>query len=172
MNAVQRFFWGHLAAAALALAGGYALAGMWGPAGTFLALGVVWAAAQRRGGASGAGGIGGLMMVTFILAGAGGILAGIPGWLGILAVVAALGAWDLDHLLRRLAVAGRVDYASGLARAHLRRLALVEGAGFLAGLAAVVIRGRLPFWLEALLALLAVLGLSRVIQFVRSQAEE
>jgi hypothetical protein len=64
-----------------------------------------------------------------------------------------------------------VDYATGIGRAHLRRLLIVEGAGFGVGLIAVSARLGLPFWWEVLLVALVIIGIGSLIEFVRKQVE-
>ena len=173
MKRIQQIFNAHLLIAVAALAGGYALAGAWLGALIFLVLGGLWFAVQLRA-SSGARAVGvaSLMLFLFLPGCAVGMWLGVPGWLALIAAVAALGAWDLDHFLQRLSSAARVELGSGLGRAHLLRLASVEGVGLLAGLAALMVRARLPFWWEVLLVILAVAGISRLISLVRRQVEE
>ena len=49
---------------------------------------------------------------------------------------------------------------------------MVEGIGYLTGLTAITIRLQIPFWWEALLVFLAVIGISQVVQFVKKQSEK
>ncbi len=168
MITVRRLFWAHMLAAVAALAIGYALAGIIISALIFVFLGATWFTTQQRGGA----GLEGLLLFIFIVAAAIGLWLGVPGWLLLIAVVATLGAWDLDHFLERLSGEERVDFDTGLGREHLRRLGLVEGVGLVSGLFALSARMKIPFWWEALLIALAVIGIRVVIWFVRKQMEK
>jgi len=168
MTNIRRVFLAHLAVAVGGLAAGYAIEGQWIIACVFLLLGGLWLLANRRG----VPGLGGLLMYVYLLALAAGFWLGIPGLLALLASVGALGAWDLGHFMHRLSAAEHVEFESGLGSAHLRRLAAVEGLGFLAGLLAINVRLVLPFWWVVLLVALAVMGLTRLVDFVRKQFED
>lgn len=167
MKRIRLVFLAHLAAATAGLAAGYLIKGQWTAAAVFTLLGGLWYAAQRRD----VPGLGGLLMYMYLLALAYGLWLGVPGPLTLLAGTAALGAWDLGHFLHRLSGADRIDFDTGLGKAHIRRLLVVEGLGFAAGLAAVSVRMGLPFWWEVLLVALVVIGVSRLLDFVRKEAE-
>ena len=167
MKTIYRFFLGHLLVAVAALAAAFAIPDAW-----WFSLGVVffgglWFAANRRG----VGGLGSLLLFAFLLSATVGFLIGAPAALLLLTALGALGAWDLDQFLNRLRSVERVEYESGLGRDHLRRLLLVEGIGLLAGGLALTVRFALAFWWIVLLALLAVIGISRVVAFVRKETE-
>lgn len=163
MKAIQRFYWAHLLVAVSILAAGYALAGLWVVSLAILAAGGVWLVAQRGGAAR----LAGLFLYGLFAAAGLGTWLGIPAWLAVIACVAAVGAWDLDHFLQRLNTVERVDYHTGVGRAHLRRLAVVEALGCLAGVLASVIHLRLAFIWEVLLAALAVAGIAGIIRYMR-----
>jgi hypothetical protein len=165
---IQRLFWLHVLVATGSLAAAFSLAGEWPAAVLFLLILGLWLAAQVRG----ARAVGSGFLFILALGSAAALWLRAPGWLPLLAVVAALGAWDLDHYLRRLNAVKRVAFETGLARAHLLRLALVEAAGFLAGWAALTVQLRLPFWWEVLLVIIALAGIGRLITYTRSQAED
>lgn len=167
MKTIARFFWAHLLLAVATLAIAYALVGGWMFSIILIVLGGVWLAAQVRG----AHGLGGFLLLLFLVAAAMNFWMGGPGWLLLFAVVTSLGAWDLNHFLQRLGEVDRVEFASGLGRSHLRRLALVEGIGLLAGLVALTVKIELQFGWVALLVLLVVFAISRVIAFVRHATE-
>jgi hypothetical protein len=124
--------------------------------------------AQQRNGS----GLEGVLLYLFFIAGAVGLWVGIPGWFSLIAAVATLGAWDLDHFLQRLNAVERVEFESGLGREHLRRLGMVEGLGLLVGLLALTSHLTISFWWEALLLLLAIIGIRQLILFVRKQMGE
>ncbi|MBN1484825.1 MAG: hypothetical protein JXA37_08895 [Chloroflexia bacterium] len=108
------------------------------------------------------GWVGTAILLVFILAAAGGLLLNLgPGWM-LLGLVAALVAWDLDHLSRRLHGA-ETETRRMLERAHILRLLPVVTAGLFLGGAAMVLRVRFGFGLALLLGLLLVVGLSRVL---------
>lgn len=168
MNLILRIFWAQMLVGVAALAVGYAAAGHIFVSLIFVFLGSVWFTSQQQKGS----GLEGILLTLFFMAGGIGFWLGAPGGLMLVAGVATLGAWDLDHFLQRLSIVERVDYDTGLGREHLRRLGMVEGLGLLAGLLALTSRITLSFWWEVLLALLAVLGIRAVIRFVRKQMGE
>lgn len=168
MTIIQRLFWANLLVGVGALAAGYAITGHLVLTLVFVILGAIWFMSQQRV----EHGLGGLMLSVYCLAGGLGIWFNAPGWLMLIALVAVLGAWDLDNFLQRLGVAERVEFDTGLGREHLRRLAMVEGLGFLAGLIALTAQIHIPFWWVALLVFLAVIGISRIVAYVRKQTEE
>ncbi len=167
MNTIERFFWGHMLAAVAALSIAFAMRG-WGfcSLGTVL-LGAIWLVMQQRK----SWGWEGIMLFALVIGAAVALYLGAPAWLMLLATAAALGAWDLYSFLLRLSISERVEFASGLGRDHLRRLILVELVGVLAGLAALTFRAQVPFWWEALLVLLAVIGISAIIVRIRKETE-
>lgn len=68
-----------------------------------------------------------------------------PSTLALLALVLLLGAWDLNHLSRKVAqLATGVD-VEGYIQRHLYRLAMVLGAGFALGWISMRVRFTLPF---------------------------
>lgn len=168
MKTIRRVFLAHLAVAAVGLSAGYVIQGYWGAASVFLLLGGLWYFAQRRG----APGLGGLLLYVYLLALAYGLWLGVPGLLALLSGTAALGAWDLGHFLHRLTGAERIEFETGLGKAHMQRLLVVEGLGFAAGLAALYVQLGLSFWWVVLLVALVVLGISRLVDFVRKQVED
>ena len=88
------------------------------------------------------------------------------GWM-LLALVAALTAWDLDHLGRRLQSAGSEEQSRSLERRHLQRLLAVDAVGLLLAILALEIEFRLRLTVALLLGLLAVVGLSQVVGLLR-----
>jgi hypothetical protein len=86
----------------------------------------------------------------------------------LVGVVLALVAWDLDRFLGRMRAAGRIKDV-GLERHHLWRLLIVAGTGLFLGAVALSVKIRLGFAVVFMLALLAVLGLSRVVGFLRRE---
>ncbi len=168
MTTIQRVFWVQMLAAVASLAVGYAVAGKLIGSLIIVLLGAMWFSAQQRRGS----GLEGVFLVIFLLAGGAGFWLGVPGWIALIATVATLGAWDLDHFLQRLNVVERVEFDTGLGREHFRRLAVVQGLGLFIGLLALFVHLRIAFWWEALLVLLAVIGIRQLVHFVRKQMEE
>jgi hypothetical protein len=150
-----------LSASLLAL--GFALHDLWAGTAAVLAAGALWLLAQWRAQrwASPAG------LVAQAVAGAVAMLLGVGGGWPLLAIVAALVAWDLDQFAQRMQEAGRVDDAPGQERLHTRRLLIVAGLGGLLGLAALSLQVRLSFGLALLMAVVMMLCLSLVIGYMR-----
>ena len=145
------------------LACGFALHDQWVGTAVVLAAGALWLLAQWRAlpWASPAG------LVAQGIAAAVAMLLGVGGVWPVLALVAALVAWDLDQFSQRMRAAGRVDDALGQERRHIRRILIVAGLGGLLGLAALSLQVRLSFGLALLLAVVMMLCLSLVIGYVR-----
>lgn len=98
-----------------------------------------------------------------------GVLLGLSQIWMVVAVVAALSAWDLDYFSRRLRTARRVENASALEMRHLFRLALVDGAAILFAGTALLARVNFSFGIAFLAGLLAIYGLSRLIGYLRQE---
>ena len=154
-----------LAASTLGL--GYALNGLWGGTVLALAVGTLWLIGQRYGW----GWVAFVSLALFVgMAAAGLDLRWGAGW-ALLGVVAALSAWDLDHLAQRLRYAGQVSDVRRLERQHLWRLLSVDGLGVSFAAVALGIRIELGFGLALILGLLAIVGLSQALQFLRRESD-
>ena len=146
--------------ATFVLALGYIGQSLWAGVGIVVAIGLLWLAGDWRGWD---------WVAEPCLAGWVGLAAFgawwgvISGWM-LLGVVAALAAWDLSHFAARLRDAGALTPPAELTRAHLRRLAIVAGAGLLLGGIALGIRVELTFGWAILAAALAIIGLSRLLR--------
>ncbi len=149
--------------ATLLLALGYAFSGRGVLAAGMIVLGVVWALWQYRGG--GWASPSGLGLV--VAAAAAGLWMGVGGEWMLGAVVAALGAWDLDQFERRLAEAGRVEGRPEMERRHLLRLGIALLLGLLLGTVALQGQLRFSFLAGLLLAALATLGIGELIVYLR-----
>jgi hypothetical protein len=146
---------------------GYALNGLWGGAVLALAIGLLWLVGQRYG----KGWVASVALIVFAgMAGVGLQLRWGTGW-ALFGMVAALSAWDLGHFAQRLRFAGQVEDVCGLERQHLRRLLIVDGLGLLFASIALVIRVELGFGLALALGLLAVVGLSQALRFLRRESD-
>lgn len=130
------------------MAGGIIVAGLIAP----LAAGL-WLLAVLAGRPPAAATLGWL----FCSAAAGiGVSMGLQPALMLIALVAALGAWDIIHFEQRLNAAARVDDAALLERRHLRALALVAAAGLAFSAAALLVRVDLGFGLAGGVAIAVV----------------
>jgi hypothetical protein len=89
----------------------------------------------------------------------------------LLGMIAALATWDLDSFLQRLEGAERVDQRNDLERRHLQRLLIVEGAGIFLAFAGLSSDVSFGFGSALLLGLLAIVGLSRTIGFLRRESD-
>ena len=163
----ERLLWASIGLAAGALALGYGLAGLENGALAAVVPGGLWAVGQWRR-------LVWVAPVGFVsTAGisAAGLLLGVGvGWM-LVAVVAALSAWDLDAFARRLRNAARVANRDDLEGQHLLRLLVVDGLGLALAAAALGVRLRLGFGLVVLLGILVILGLSRTISLLRHESD-
>jgi hypothetical protein len=135
-----------------------------------------------------------LGLVGFCGLAADGVVQGLAGWLGLLAVLLALAGWDLSRFERRLAEAAPVSAAplppaaedeapappeavvsaeepaaspaARMQRTHLTRLGLALGGGLLLGGAALLVRIPLEFGAALAVGLVAIIALSRVVRGV------
>lgn len=115
-----------------------------------------------------------LALVGFAGLAALGLRLGLgAGWM-LLVVVAALCTWDLEHLEERLshpAYAGSEARRRATEKEHLARLLAVAAVGLLLGTAGLLAQARITFLPALLLSLLALLGLSWVVSFLRVWSE-
>lgn len=154
-----------LSAGAFALAS--ALSGLWFLALPIPVLGVTWLAGQRRGWKW----ISSLGLVLGTLVAAGGLLLGLDaGWM-LAGLVAALAAWDLDHFSHTVESVPRVEGARSLERRHVQRLLAAVGLGALLAAVAQGVDVTLSFGFILLLGLVAILGLSQAVAFLRSESD-
>jgi hypothetical protein len=97
-----------------------------------------------------------------------GSQAGVA-WLALLAVIAALCAWDLDGLARRLSRFAYMGDQARRERQHLGRLLAVAALSLLLGGTALALDLSLSFLPAFLLSLLVVLGLSWAAFLLRTE---
>ena len=145
--------------AVLALGIGYLLGGRWVGALVVAGIGGVWLLVHLLGDRP-TGNL--LAWLCFTAVAVFGMLIGLPAMLMLVAVVAALCAWDIAHYEQRHDEVERVDGSDVLDRAHLTRLALTAAGGLALGAIALVIRVDLGFGLALALAILAVILLQLV----------
>ena len=92
------------------------------------------------------------------------------GWM-LVGVVAALSAWDLDHFVQRLNGVGRVTKVRDLEQRHLQRLLIVDVSGLMLSVVALGIKVEFGLVTAMLLGLLVILGLSRMVGFLRREGD-
>ncbi|MEW5938864.1 MAG: hypothetical protein AB1750_04325 [Chloroflexota bacterium] len=111
-----------------------------------------------------------------------GLLAGVAAaayglWLDLSAgwmlagAVGALFAWDLSEFSHRVRLSDLDDDVRGLERRHLLRLTLVAGAGFAFALIGMFTSLKFSFEWTAFLALLAALGVTQLVSWMRRGGE-
>jgi hypothetical protein len=150
-----------------AFALGCVLGGLWFAVLPVLVVGGTWMAGMGRGWSW----ISSLGLVFSAIAAAAGLLVGLgAGWM-LAGLVAALAAWDLHHFSHTLEEIPRVEGMRSLERRHLQRLLIAVGLGVLLTVAALEIDVTFSFGLVLLLGLVAILGLSQAVAFLRSESD-
>ena len=166
MKWIERAFLIHLLITTGTLAIGFAAGGALTLAFFTVLLGGLWFFANLRG-------VRGLETPLLLLAALGAAATfyfiPMPPVAALLAVVAALGTWDLDFFLQRLRMVERLDNDALLGRDHLRRLGIAEGAGLLLGLLALSIQLRMGVGMILLAILFAAIGISFAIRYLRDE---
>ena len=143
-------------------------ASLWVPAAVVILLGIVWIGAYISGRGP---------WITWAMTGLFTAAAAVGAWLELRAfllvvgLTAAVSAWDLDHHRRNMENADLVERRTLVDQRHVRRLAVVDAISLIAALAALRVRIRLSFSVAILLGLVALIGLSRVMTFLRSEDE-
>lgn len=107
-----------------------------------------------------------LLVLYTGLSAAGFYLDVAPAWL-VLGALAALIAWDQEHLALRMKNAGEIKDLAKLVKNHLARLGWVSLASLLLVWLTFLIQVEFTFGAAVLLAVLAVLGLSQGIGYLR-----
>lgn len=128
-----------------------------------LFLGVFWLYAVWKGWVwASTGGV--LLLVT--LAGFGLWIELSTGWM-IAGALGGLLAWDLSEFMRRIEFAPDAEDLPGMERRHVARLTLVAFLGLLLASIAMLVRVEFTFEWMMLLALVAVLGLTQLVAWLR-----
>jgi hypothetical protein len=154
-----------LAAGAFAL--GCVQGGLWFVALPVLIVGMIWLAGRGRGWSW----ISSLGLALSAVAAAVGLLAGLgAGWM-LAGLVASLAAWDLHHFSHTLEGVPRVDGVRSLERRHLQRLLIAVGLGVLLAAVALGVDATFSFGFVLLLGLVAVLGLSQAVAYLRAESD-
>jgi hypothetical protein len=150
-----------------AFALGYALGGLWAWTPFIMALGLLWLLGRWRGW----GWMASLELVLFAGVAAGGLWQELAAGCLLFGMGAALAAWDLDYFAQRLKSVGYIERAHDLERCHLQRLLVVEGLGMLLAAVALGTKVKFGFATACLLGLIAVLGLSQAVGFLRHESD-
>ncbi len=154
-----------LSASVLAL--GCGLNGLWTWVEFVVAVGSLWLLGRWRGW----GWMAFVGLASFVGAAAAALWLGVGAGWTLFGVTAALSAWDLDHFAQRLSRVEQTDGTRALERRHLERLLIVDGLGLLLGAVALGIKIEFGFGAALLLGLIAVLGLSQAIGFLRRESD-
>jgi hypothetical protein len=153
--------------ATLGLVIGYALSILWIWVALIVALGLFWLVGQWRGWRP----VATLVAIFFIFATAFGVWQGVSaGWM-LFSIVTTLVAWDLSLFVHRLEQARRIAAERELKQIHLQRLLGVAGLGFLFGGITLRLQFELNLGWGIFLGLLAIVGLSRIIGFLRRESD-
>ena len=106
------------------------------------------------------------LLISVSLAGFGLWINLSPGWM-ISGALGALLAWDLTDFMRRLRFAPLLDDLRALERRHLTRLTIVALVGVLLASIAMLVRLEFTFEWIMVLTLVAVLGVSQLVAWLR-----
>jgi len=156
--------------AALALTSAYGLDAVWIPAGAILFLATLWLAGQSIKGTAYRGWMSWVVVGLFIVVAVAGAWLDLSPLLLTIGLTATVSAWDLDYFARQLNGVDRVVESRKLTRRHLQRLLIVDGVGLLIAVLALNVQIRLSFAPALGLGLIALLGLIRVIDFMRRKS--
>jgi drug/metabolite transporter (DMT)-like permease len=86
----------------------------------------------------------------------------------VLAISAAVAAWDLDHFSRRIQAQPPVRAFDRMQKYHIKQLAFVIGIGIALAQAILLIQITLNFWVIFVLTLIVIISLTRVLVIIRS----
>ena len=150
-----------------ALAAGYALAGWSIASGLPAAIGALWLVFRKRNSTR----VGDIGLIAATGAAAVGVMLDAGAAWMLVGLVAALTAWDLEAFGRWLQDCPIADEARALQRTHLQRLLVADLLGLGLGLLALQLRMRLRLAVLVLLGAVLAIGLSRVVRYLRRQAE-
>ena len=111
-----------------------------------------------------------VMFTLFIGASAIGLWLNLSQWSILLSMVGTISAWDLDHFTQRMRYAGLVVERPNLEKYHIKRLFVVNFFGLSLSVIALNVEVKLGFGTILLLGMIAVLGLSQVIIFLKGKS--
>jgi hypothetical protein len=164
---LSRLIIGSIVLTTLALAVSFALASYWLVVIICICAGGGWLVAALRNWPSAPT----LGLLTTVAATVYGNFEGVslPGLL--IALVAALAAWDTGTCAGRLRATPELAFADDLVRAHVQRLLIVVAVGLLVGSLALLLRVSLSFGWALMLATLAIIGLVRALRFFQRESD-
>ena len=153
-----------IAAAALSLIGLYAAAGMIRPAVLALGLGSLWIGLEYRQPQT----LASVLLVSLVALVAWAGLSGLSAPVLLFSLSTGLAAWDLSRFRLRVMEDSQDEIPPALEIAHLRKLAIIVSAGFLAALLPLLIRIPANFIVFALIFFVATVLLRRAVVQLRS----
>ena len=160
---IDVFFYLSLATAVIAWGGGYALSGLWLWIAAPVLMGLIWLYGWLRNYHP----MTTVGLVGFTIGAALGALYELPPMLCLVSLLAAVTAWDLDYFNRRLGKQKSSAETQALERNHLLRLLVVWLIAVpLAGMT-LLVNLKLSLWAAILVAIVAALGLNRMIKHQR-----
>lgn len=160
----RKLWYVSLGCATCALVAGYAIGGFWIWTLPILGFAALWLFGQPKW-------ITSLELLLFVGLAAIGLWQKLAPGLMLLGILAALASWDIENFQQRVEGVERVDHRDDLERKYLQRLLIIEGSGALLAVAAMSLTVTFSFGSALLLGLLAVVGLSRTIGFLRRESD-
>lgn len=153
--------------ATLILAVGHALNALWYVAIMIIAVGLLWLIGQRRG----LNWTASLGFAFFVAAIIYGNLQGISLLWLLPGILITLAAWDLSHFSQYLGSVEDVRKETNLRWHHFLRLGIIIGLGSFLSISAISFETELYFVWAILLGLLAIIGLSQTVRFLRQESD-
>jgi hypothetical protein len=166
MKLIRRILILSIVFAAFSVAIGYGMGSLWLVAPVFLIAGGGWVFFEWKGWDWPSS----IFLLGFVAACIFGMMLLLSPLIMLLGVLAALIAWDLDHITRRLKGVHEECMAECMAKQHLMRLALVNGCGLVLALAALLIRTQISFMGAIALAVLVIVGIGITVGYLRRTA--
>ncbi|HEY3290460.1 MAG TPA: hypothetical protein VGK87_10060 [Anaerolineae bacterium] len=161
MKRTTYLLFGCVIAVVAAIGVGYGLIGSWVGGAFAIGFGGVWLLTHLSGYHPA---VAVLMWLCLTGIAAIGIVLGLSSALMLIAVVAALCAWDIAHYEQQFDAVSRIDNSDALDRAHYMRLALTALISLALGAVALLIRVNLSFALALVIALMAVILLGQLVR--------
>jgi len=163
----KRFLTLAIITAALSLAVGFVLAGIYWGLPVILMIAALWLTGERRGW-HWAGNVG---LLLFIILTIMGLMLKIFAFSGMVTAGAALIGWEISHFNQYLAGVNKVINEPAIERKHQQRILTVAGAGLITAAIAATIQVNFGFGMALLLGLVAIAGLSLAIGFLRRESD-
>lgn len=163
MTTIERLYLGAIAIAALILAMGFSLIGLWHWAIVFVAAALFWWLGERQRGWLWAPDAG---LVAFVAAAAAGYWLGLPLLAMLAVIILALSAWDLNRFHQRVKPSQGDDAIHSLEQHHLRRLIYAMAASLVLAALSLVLELQFNFAVAFALGLVMAFGLSRLLVYL------